>query len=323
MGFRYFAACLWALSVAVIALSFPLALLVGWEVPVVGSMFHRQELASNITPVLILLLFMWTLVELLLRERRVTREHASLHAFRDHEALLGKVPLAPQGGTTSPSRGHKRADAILKASAANSTGGTDTLQKVLPAMASLDAQGLASSYGGLQVYAWILPVLGFIGTALGMAKAIGGFRSAMLDAENTDKILQQLADSVIPGLASAFATTILALAASLVVYLCATALRDWDQEALDGLNESSVRYLARLPASDEANLLREIRSSVRDLCDRLGRFNETTDSLQNAASSVSTSAATLSGAAVEVKLAAKELQDAASQPFIIARARVQ
>ena len=54
---------------------------------------------------------------------------------------------------------------------------TSSLHEAVPAAAALDAGSLAATYSPLNVYAWILPVLGFIGTASGMASASTGSRT--------------------------------------------------------------------------------------------------------------------------------------------------
>src|SRR5262249_38062476 len=91
-------------------------------------------------------------------------------------------------------------------------GEESSLHEGLPAAAAVDASALAASYVPLQVYAWILPVLGFIGTAIGMAHAIGKFSEALRPAAGQIEVTTALSQGVIPGLSTAFETTILALA---------------------------------------------------------------------------------------------------------------
>ena len=118
----------------------------------------------------------------------------------------------------------------------------------MPAAAALDASKLAASYTPLNVYAWMLPVLGFIGTASGMASSIGGFSSVLQGRQGQiEALANELGQKVIPGLSGAFATTILALAAAIVAYLCTSALRGWDQEALDELDRHCIILLSRIP----------------------------------------------------------------------------
>ena len=72
-------------------------------------------------------------------------------------------------------RAIRRANLIIECSQRDPS----SLHDAIPAAAALDAGKLATSYTPLHVYAWILPVLGFIGTASGMASSIGGFSAAL------------------------------------------------------------------------------------------------------------------------------------------------
>jgi hypothetical protein len=82
------------------------------------------------------------------------------------------------------------------------------VEPAMPAAAALDASKLAASYTPLNVYAWILPVLGFIGTASGMASSIGGFSAALQGRQGQiEALANELGQKVIPGLSGAFATT--------------------------------------------------------------------------------------------------------------------
>jgi hypothetical protein len=114
--------------------------------------------------------------------------------------------------------------------------------------AALDANSLAGQYHWLHVYAWLLPVLGFVGTAIGMASAISGFSNAIGGATvDPAALVKVLSQNVIPGLASAFQTTVLALLAALVAYYCTSAVQSADQEALERLDALSLHYLAGIP----------------------------------------------------------------------------
>jgi hypothetical protein len=149
---------------------------------------------------------------------------------------------------------------------------TSSLHEAVPAAAALDAGSLAATYSPLNVYTWILPVLGFIGTASGMASAIDGFKDVLRGGQvQVDKLAADLSQNVIPGLSAAFETTILALAAALVTYLCTSALRGWDQEALDQLDRLCIVLLSRIPQPPTPDgqkilaILEYISGQLRDL----------------------------------------------------------
>jgi len=165
-------------------------------------------------------------------------------------------------------RATRRANLIIECSKRDPS----SLHEAIPAAAALDANTLYAAYTPLNVYAWILPVLGFIGTASGMAASIGGFRDALRGGQGqVEALAAQLGQSVIPGLSGAFQTTILALAAALVAYLCTSALRSWDQEALDELDRFCVVLLSRIPQPPSPDgekilgVLEQISGQMRDI----------------------------------------------------------
>src|SRR5260370_41192835 len=82
------------------------------------------------------------------------------------------VLYVPKAFDLREPRAIRRANLIIECSQRDPS----SLHDAVPAAAALDASKLAASYTPLNVYAWILPVLGFIGTASGMASSIGGVR---------------------------------------------------------------------------------------------------------------------------------------------------
>ncbi len=86
----------------------------------------------------------------------------------------------------------------------------------LQAQSQADADELESSYTMLRAFIWAIPILGFIGTVLGIGQAIGGFASSLRSAEDLATIKSTLGH-VVTGLAFAFDTTFLGLVVSLIV----------------------------------------------------------------------------------------------------------
>jgi biopolymer transport protein ExbB/TolQ len=306
MLFRIFGAVLWLLSAAC-----ALAAFATWgRMPYIGPML-QPGVKSNPAPVFILLLFTWVLIEILVRAFKVLEEQTAAEKF---QSLPGKASyesaahVARGGdGTRAAKRGR-----IVAEGSSDPAG----LSETLPSITSLDAAALASRYVPLQVYAWILPVIGFIGTAAGMAHSIQGFKDTLASvggAESFDAITQKLGETVIPGMAAAFGTTILALVASVVAYLCTSALKEWDQEVLQRLDYKSVAYLAAVPASvvDES-ILAEVKkhsAQVASIDGKLGDIKKVPEDLIKAAGAITAASAVL-------QLAAAELLEASKRPII-------
>src|SRR5262245_51249031 len=248
MNFRTFSAVLWFVSALFVIYGFYVTSVAltgdASGLPLIGPLLRRPHPFDKAAPILILIVFAWVLFEIALKQRHVSRQHAAIASFQSQMADADQNKYQPKAFDLRQPRGVRRADLIIECSRREPS----SLHEAVPAAAVLDAGTLAAGYGSLNVYAWILPVLGFIGTASGMASAIGGF-SQVLGRGNirVEALQSELSQSVIPGLAAAFETTILALAAALVAYLCTSALRNWDQQALDQLDRLCIVLLSRIP----------------------------------------------------------------------------
>lgn len=112
---------------------------------------------------------------------------------------------------------------------------------VLTTVAETDAAIVDSSYILLKYMVWTLPVLGFIGTVMGMAQAIDSF----------DAVIQRVGDIgfagvqrnlglVTDGLAVAFDATFLALALSAIANLFADGLRKQEEDLLSDVEQFTI-----------------------------------------------------------------------------------
>lgn len=75
-----------------------------------------------------------------------------------------------------------------------------------------------SSYSFPRILVWAIPLLGFIGTVLGISQAVNGFSGFLDSASEVDQIREGIG-TVTSGLAVAFDTTLLALLLSVVVMI--------------------------------------------------------------------------------------------------------
>lgn len=98
------------------------------------------------------------------------------------------------------------------------------------AEAEADAASSASSFSVVKIMVWAIPILGFIGTVIGIGDAVGGFSRSLDGAGQLDTIKSALGD-VTSGLAVAFDTTLVALVASIFVMVPTS----WVQKAEDQL----------------------------------------------------------------------------------------
>ena len=99
-------------------------------------------------------------------------------------------------------------------------------------LAENDANLVESSYTLTKGLIWAIPVLGFIGTVLGLSQAVGGFGSVVSSGADLETLKEALG-GVTSGLGIAFETTLIALVAALIVQLLMTLLMRKEEEFLD------------------------------------------------------------------------------------------
>jgi len=109
---------------------------------------------------------------------------------------------------------------------------------VLTTVADTDAAVMDSSYILIKYMIWALPVLGFIGTILGMTQAIGSFDTVLKGISEVGFAgVKQNLGLVTSGLSVAFETTFLALVLSAIVNLVANALQKREEDNLSDVEE--------------------------------------------------------------------------------------
>jgi biopolymer transport protein ExbB/TolQ len=116
------------------------------------------------------------------------------------------------------------------------------VDEMLRTQGELDESSMDTSYALIRGFIWAIPVLGFIGTVMGLSEAVGGFGSVL--AETADpKALAQSLRLVTAGLSTAFETTLLALLFALALQLVVTFLHKNEEEFLDECAEYCQREL--------------------------------------------------------------------------------
>ncbi|MBQ9787674.1 MAG: MotA/TolQ/ExbB proton channel family protein [Lentisphaeria bacterium] len=100
-------------------------------------------------------------------------------------------------------------------------GSVSAVAECLKNQADNDDSCLSSSYTVLKGFIWAIPVLGFIGTVIGLAEAVGGFGTVVAQGADIEMLKSSLG-GVTSGLAIAFETTLIALVLALLVQLYMT-----------------------------------------------------------------------------------------------------
>jgi biopolymer transport protein ExbB/TolQ len=115
-------------------------------------------------------------------------------------------------------------------------GQVSDVSSILRAQAENDEDQVASSYTVLNGLVWGIPVLGFIGTVLGLSLAIGRF-TLTLQAAGDLALIRASLQGVTSGLATAFETTLIALTFTLILQMGITFQQKREMAFLDECND--------------------------------------------------------------------------------------
>ena len=115
-------------------------------------------------------------------------------------------------------------------------GQVNDVSAILRAQAENDEDQVASSYTVVNGLVWAIPVLGFIGTVLGLSLAIGRFTQT-LQAEGDLALIRASLQGVTGGLATAFESTLVALTFTLILQLTITFQQKREMAFLDECND--------------------------------------------------------------------------------------
>ncbi|MER3414657.1 MAG: hypothetical protein C4297_00375 [Gemmataceae bacterium] len=210
-------------------------------------------------------MFFWALTTLGARAVRLAKELKTVPATTLHSDCLGELP---------DSLFRRRLEKVL--AYCSSEPDQQSLELRLQELAQSDQEELDQQRGLLRFLIWAIPILGFLGTVLGITEAI--------EHVSPEQLAQSI-NAVTAGLAVAFDTTALALAYSIALMFFSFAL-DRSEYRLLATIDAAVRRVAcdsyrqaapgHVPWSDLVHRL-------RDLFDRQGvQWEATNRSLLNA-----------------------------------------
>jgi hypothetical protein len=103
---------------------------------------------------------------------------------------------------------------------------------MLGAQSNIDSARIGGSYSLLKVFLWAIPILGFIGTVLGLSQAIGGIDLSTMDV---NKIMSSMG-GVTTGLGTAFDTTLLGLVLAMFLNFPINALAKSEDDNLNNID---------------------------------------------------------------------------------------
>ncbi|MBQ9874396.1 MAG: MotA/TolQ/ExbB proton channel family protein [Thermoguttaceae bacterium] len=125
-----------------------------------------------------------------------------------------------------------------------------------------------TSYSLITGFLWAIPILGFVGTVIGLSSAIGNFTGVLAQSGDDMGQLTEALKDVTSGLSTAFETTLVALSVALALQLFATFVRKSEETLLDDITEFCA-----------TNIITKIRVENRLLSSIPENFDEDSDLL--------------------------------------------
>jgi len=198
-----------------------------------------------------MLLFFWALAILFLKSRKLTfqNEALSLSAVPQHPEFL----LNRETARAVLARVHSLVDNAahflllnrIERSLSNlqNIGQVSDVATILRNQAEYDEAQVASSYSLVNSFLWAIPVLGFIGTVLGLRQAIGAL-GLTLEAGGDIMAIRQSLQAVTAGLATKFETTLIALVCAVIIQILLAFLQSRESEFLDACNDYCHAHVA-------------------------------------------------------------------------------
>jgi flagellar motor component MotA len=138
----------------------------------------------------------------------------------------------------------------------------------------LDASRSIGSYAFIKVFLWAIPILGFIGTVMGLSKAVGSL--AMGDNSDPEALTASI-NSLTGGLGVAFDTTLLGLILSMLMSFPLSAVQKKEDETLTLIDAfCTEKLLSRLnDSAGTADIMKEQADSIPELVQSLAKAHET------------------------------------------------
>lgn len=165
-----------------------------------------------------------------------------------------------------------------------SRGNNAEVESLLNSQSAIDANRIASSYALLKVFLWAIPILGFIGTVLGLSFAMASFGTTDLTDMGS---LKTAVSSITSGLATAFNTTLLGLILSILLIFPMSTIQKLEEDCLNDIDAfCNEVLLARLDdggggatggSHDSALVERLVEGITGSQREFIERFAETTE----------------------------------------------
>ena len=169
----------------------------------------------------------WRLLQV--QQRKLTQLEQGVTS----QLVAGDLDAAAQRAEQSASLLGKRLLRLL--SVWRSSRSSFQLERAADADSDLYLLAMQNSYSLVKVLLWAIPILGFIGTVIGMSQAVGSFEGVLGNADNVDGLKAGLT-KVTSGLGTAFDTTYLALVISVLLAIPINGIERREEQLLSAID---------------------------------------------------------------------------------------
>lgn len=226
-----------------------------------GIMVWRYLTAFDRIPIFIALLTFWSISILLLKFLKIRAQRKALAVQltpRDPMWVLdgasADAVIARISATVEEPEQFmylRRSLGVLRTM--RNIGRIADVEELFESRAGADEAVVDSGYTPVKAFIWGIPVLGFIGTVLGLTTATGNFGKVLSDP-NMKRDLEALAGgltSVLGGLDTAFVTTAEGLIAAFFLYMGQMLVKQQDERLLDDVRDAcSTNIVTKVRITD-------------------------------------------------------------------------
>ncbi len=117
--------------------------------------------------------------------------------------------------------------------------------QMITSQSDVDANKVVGSYSIVKVLLWAIPIMGFIGTVVGIGGAIGGFDKVLSAGGGDPSALTEALTPVLAQMGSAFDTTLLALVFSIILSFPAASLQSSEDDLVTDVDEYCIDNLLK------------------------------------------------------------------------------
>lgn len=204
-----------------------------------------------LVPGLIMFVLIWTITDLMLKYRQGAANEADLdrREVRELPRLVSQEPVGVLQRRLLGLAGRERPvprRLLWLLHYLETNADPQRTHELLRHQADLDADTAAAGYRTVKLFIWAMPILGFVGTVLGISLAVGGFSEFLttnLNIEDVSRVTAELGN-VASGLSFAFDTTLLGLLAGLVANVLSSAVQKRDERFFTRLDELGLSIVA-------------------------------------------------------------------------------